>query len=66
MTVQVNFYFGHLGRMDKCIHGRVEGFCADCWPASAIETRSATDAQRRGPKGKSAVAESETPKGDHP
>jgi SRSO17 transposase len=34
--------------------------------ASAIETRSATDAKRRGPKGEGAVGAAETPKQDRP
>jgi hypothetical protein len=57
VTVRVNFHFGHLNRMDRCIHGRVEGFCGECWPASGIKTRSAADAERRGPKGESPTVE---------
>lgn len=30
MTVAVRIRFGHLDRMPKCKHGRVEGFC-QCW-----------------------------------
>lgn len=30
MTVQINFRWGHLDRMPKCEHGRVEGYCR-CW-----------------------------------
>jgi hypothetical protein len=41
MGVRVNFYFGHLDRMDKCIHGRVEGFCRTCWPATWKHDRAA-------------------------
>ncbi len=28
MTVEVRVRFGHLDRMPKCRHGRVEGFCS--------------------------------------
>lgn len=27
---RVTFRWGHLDRMPKCEHGRVEGFC-ECW-----------------------------------
>jgi hypothetical protein len=30
MTVRVNFRFGHLDKMPRCEHGRVEGFCSQC------------------------------------
>jgi hypothetical protein len=30
MTVNVTFRWGHLDRMPKCQHGKVEPFCR-CW-----------------------------------
>lgn len=29
MAVQVTIRFGHLDRMPKCQHGRIEGFCSN-------------------------------------
>jgi hypothetical protein len=31
MTFRVNIRFGHLDRMPRCEHGRIEGYC-DCGP----------------------------------
>ncbi len=30
MGVQINFRWGHLDRMPKCKHGRIEGYCRAC------------------------------------
>lgn len=30
MAVEVRIRWGHLDRMPKCRHGRIEGFCRAC------------------------------------
>ena len=43
MTFVVNMRWGHLDRLPKCIHGRVEGYC-DCFdrPLTPMEDARAS------------------------